>query len=400
MFRGAHFVGAMLSKFTPPLLQFVLLVYVGRSGTVHDVGLLALGSAAAFLAGIIGDIGFQTSLSLPRAYYGVEDPPLLATRRLRYLAAASGSVLYLGLVAGGLGGSDPHLWLLGPVPFLLAVSLGLSGAMNAVGKLELEGRIAIAESIVSAGLAVLIGYSANDALTGAFAGLTGGRAVGLALRLLAVAGLPQSRRRLVGTSWRKQRGFVVSNAALIVQGQADLLTLGMLGSVALAAAYGPLLRLAFTAALLGEAVAWAVFYRERRARGGPLYPDSRLGRHPVISAVGLGALISLCFAAVAPAMVHLISPDIPVSATAVVLLALVIPVRFAVLAISVEIVRYGSQMRRVPSLVLSSVAVVAGTAVAAAAASVEGVATARLASEVLLFVGLGAVVPRVRAVWC
>jgi hypothetical protein len=397
---GGHFAGAVLSKFMPPALQFLLLVYVGRSETVHDVGVLALGSAAAFLGGIVGDIGFQTSLSLPRAYYDVEDPPLVATRRLRYFAAACGSLIYLALVAGGLGRSDAHLWLLGPLPFLLAVSLGLSGAMNAVGKLQIEGRIAVTESIAAAALAVATGRATHDALTGAFVGLTAGRAVGLALRLATVARLSQSRLPLVGSLWRRQRGFAVSNAALIFQGQGELVTLGMLGTVALAAAYAPLLRLAFTAALLGEALAWAIFFREREARGRALYPDSGLGRHPIVSAFGLGAVISLCFAAVAPAVVHLISPDITVSATAVALLALVIPVRFAVLGISVEIVRYGMQIRRVPSLVLSSGALVAGTLVAAAVESVQGVASARLASEVVLCVAFAVVVPRVRTVPC
>jgi O-antigen/teichoic acid export membrane protein len=397
---GGHFSGAVVSKFTPPALQFLLLVYVGRSETVHDVGLLALGSAAAFFAGIVGDIGFQTSLSLPRAYYDVEDPPLVATRRLRYFAAACGSLFYLALVAGGLGRSDAHLWLLGPLPFLLAVSLGLSGAMNAVGKLQIEGRIAVTESIASVGLALAIGGVAHDALSGAFAGLTAGRAVGLALRLVTVARLPQSLVPSVGSLARRQRGFVVSNAALIFQGQGDLVTLGMLGSVAWAAAYAPLLRLAFTAALLGEALAWAIFFREREARGRALYPDSRLGRHLIVTAFGLGAVLSLCFAAVSPSVVHLISPDITVSATAVGLVALVIPVRFAALAISLEIVRLGMQIRQVRPLVLSSAVLVAGTVVAAALGSVQEVASARLASEVVLCVAFAVVVPRVRTVPC
>jgi hypothetical protein len=394
---GGHFAGAVLSKFTAPALQFFLLTYVGRTQTVHDVGLLALGSAAAFLAGALGDVGFQTSLSLPRAYYGVEDPPLVATRRVRYVAATCGSLIYLGLVGAGLGRSDAHLWLLGPLPFTLALSLGLSGAMNAVGMLEIEGRIAIAESLVSAVLSVGIGQWAGDPLAGACVGLTAGRAIGLAFRSLATARLPQSRVRCLGGLWRKQQGFILSNVALIFQGQADLLMLGMLGTVALAAAYAPILRLAYTAALLAEALAWALFFRERRARGGALYPDSRLGRHPVISAASVGTLISVAFVAGSPAIVHLISPNIPVSPVAVVLLGLVIPVRFAIFALSLDIVRHGRQVHRVPSLVFSSIVLAAGTLLAAAMGSAGGVATARLMSEILLTGAFGIVARRVPA---
>jgi hypothetical protein len=110
--------------------------------------------------------------------------------------------------------------------------------------------------------------------------------------------------------------------------------------------------------------------------------------------------LSLCFAAASPAVVHLISPDITVSATAVGLVALVIPVRFAALAISLEIVRLGTQIRQVRPLVLSSAVLVAGTVVAAGLGSVQRVASARLASEVVLWVAFAVVVPRVRTVPC
>jgi hypothetical protein len=171
----------------------------------------------------------------------------------------------------------------------------------------------------------------------------------------------------------------------------------MLGTVALAAAYAPILRLTYTAALLAEALAWALFFRERRARGGVLYPDSRFGRHPVISAAGAGALISLGCMAAAPAIVHLISPDIPVSPIAVLLLGCVVPVRFVSLALSLDIVRFGRQIHRVPSLLFSSIVLVVGTLLAAPTGSASGVATARLMSELFLTGAFGIVVRRVAA---
>src|SRR5205823_6091039 len=85
-----HFTGAGVAKLAPPLVQFVLLLVVARSGTLDDVGRLALASAASFLCGALAELGLATSLSIPKVTFGTEGAPLRATRTLRLIAALLG----------------------------------------------------------------------------------------------------------------------------------------------------------------------------------------------------------------------------------------------------------------------------------------------------------------------
>src|ERR687886_225682 len=101
-----HFAGAAVTKLAPPLVQLVLLLLVARDSTLDDVGRLALASAVSFLCGATAELGFATTLSIPRPTFGVAEPPLKATSRLRLVAALGGSLLYLALWAAGLGGHD------------------------------------------------------------------------------------------------------------------------------------------------------------------------------------------------------------------------------------------------------------------------------------------------------
>src|SRR5437588_11014218 len=77
------FVGAAVTKLAPPLVQLLLLLLVARESTLDDVGRLALASAVSFLCGALGELGFATTLSIPRPTFGVEMPPLRATARVR-----------------------------------------------------------------------------------------------------------------------------------------------------------------------------------------------------------------------------------------------------------------------------------------------------------------------------
>src|SRR5690349_6375398 len=80
-----HFAGAAVTKLAPPLVQLLLLLLVARESTLRDVGVLALASAVNFLCGALGDLGFATTLSIPRTTFGTAAPPLRATARLRFV---------------------------------------------------------------------------------------------------------------------------------------------------------------------------------------------------------------------------------------------------------------------------------------------------------------------------
>ena len=97
-----HFAGAAVTKLAPPLVQLLLLLLVARESTLDDVGRLALASAASFLCGALGELGFATTLSIPRPTFGTPSPPLRATGRVRVVSAVAGSLLYLVLWGAGL----------------------------------------------------------------------------------------------------------------------------------------------------------------------------------------------------------------------------------------------------------------------------------------------------------
>src|SRR5712692_5605600 len=150
------FTGAGVAKLAPPLVQFVLLLLVARAGSLDDVGRLALASAGAFLCGALAELGLATSLSIPKVTFGTEGVPLRATRRLRLTAAVLGCFLYVTLWAAGLGGHDPVLLLVAPLPFALALAYGYAGAMNASGELHYEIPVSLGESALVLASALLV----------------------------------------------------------------------------------------------------------------------------------------------------------------------------------------------------------------------------------------------------
>src|SRR4051812_42018531 len=99
----------MVTKVAPIAVQVLLVLFVARQGSLADVGSLALGSATAYLCANFAEVGFGTTLAVPATYYGVERPPLRATRALRLGTALAGSALYVLLWGAGLGNRDPTL---------------------------------------------------------------------------------------------------------------------------------------------------------------------------------------------------------------------------------------------------------------------------------------------------
>src|SRR5919204_555856 len=253
-----HFAGSAATKLAPPATQFLLLFIVARQSTIGDVGRLALASAASFACGAFADVGFATTLSVPRPYFGTNRPPVRGTRRARTSAALGGAGLYVVLWAAGLGGHDPRFLIVAALPSVLALSYGYSGVINAAGALWWEGAVALVEAAVVLVLALALVHVGGGALTSALIGLIAGRTLGLLARALVIRRLPQSAATPASVM-RTQASFAVGTALVVAQGQIELLALGFVGSFALAGVYGPLLRTAGALLLLAEAVSWGLY---------------------------------------------------------------------------------------------------------------------------------------------
>jgi glycosyltransferase involved in cell wall biosynthesis/O-antigen/teichoic acid export membrane protein len=387
----SHFAGAAVTKLAPPVVQLVLLLLVARESTLNDVGRLALASAVSFLCGALAELGFATTLSIPRPTFGTAAPPLRATARVRVLAAVAGSLLYLAFWAAGIGGHDAALLLALPLPFSLALSYGYSGAMNASGLLRIEGVVSVAESAAILVVAV-VGSRFGSALAWSLAALTIGRAGGTVARALLVRTLPQSPVRTVGGLFRPQLPFALATLALVFQGQVDMLAIGFFGSLALAGLYGPLVRTAYSTLLSAEAFSWGLY--------GDAHPEERpsgslLAGHWRSAGIGLGLLLAVGFVLLAePFLRFLLDRPLPDLTLPVALFSLVIVLRFAALVLNVEILRAGRQREEIPVLFVATIALAVGGTVAARAASIAGLAGARLASEAITAAGYFALTRR------
>jgi polysaccharide biosynthesis protein PslH len=379
-----HFTGAGVAKLAPPFVQFVLLLLVARAGSLDDVGRLALASAGAFLCGALAELGLATSLSIPKVTFGTEGAPLRATRRLRLTAALLGCVLYVALWAAGLGGHDPVLLLVAPLPFALALAYGYAGAMNASGELHYEIPVSLGESALVLAIA-LLGSLAIPSLTAALAALLIGRFAGLVARMVLIRRLPQSDVEHLPRVVRAQLPFALATVAFVIQGQADILAVGFFSALAIAAVYAPLLRTAYSTLLSAEALSWSLF--------GGANPDEhassgRLGRAWRPLTMVLGVVVALLFVLLAQPFLHLLlDRPVPNLTGAVLLFGAVIVTRFGALMLHVDVLRAGRQRDEIPVLFASAAVLAVFGIIAASADSLTGLAGARLASELLIAAG-------------
>ncbi|MDX6674762.1 MAG: polysaccharide biosynthesis protein PslH [Solirubrobacteraceae bacterium] len=379
-----HFTGAGVAKLAPPFVQFVLLLLVARAGSLDDVGRLALASAAAFLCGALAELGLATSLSIPKVTFATDGAPLRATRRLRLTAALLGCVLYVALWAAGLGGHDPVLLLVAPLPFALALAYGYAGAMNASGELHYEIPISLGESVLVLAIA-LLGALAIPALTAALAALLIGRFAGLVARMVVIRRLPQSDVEHLPGVVRAQLPFALATVAFVIQGQADILAVGFFSALAVAAVYAPLLRTAYSTLLSAEALSWSLF--------GGANPDEhagsgRLGRSWRPLTMVLGVVVAIVFVLLAQPFLHLLlDRPVPNLTGAVLLFGAVIVTRFGALMLHVDVLRAGRQRDEIPVLFASAAVLAVFGIIAASADSLTGLAGARLASELLIAAG-------------
>lgn len=385
-----HFAGAVVSKVTPAAVQVVLIMIVARGGSLEDVGLLSLASAAAFGCGAIGEMGFQTSLSVPKPYLGVDAPPVAATQRLRFLAAAGGSALYLALWLLGLGGHEPVLLAALPLPAILALGYGYAGAMNAGARLDLEGRVTTIESI-GVIVAALAATMVLEPVLACLLALTVVRTIGTVARARIVRGLKQSRTAAVSRLASLQGTFLLVTVATMLQSQADLIIGGFAADLALVGIFAPLLRTAYGSLLVAEGLSWSLFGKGGDASGDELDDYGRLrwwttGWRPLGAGVGAG-LALVFFLVASPLLNFILDESLPDLSSAILIFSLVIVVRFGTSMQGVQIVRIGEQRRRLPWLAASAAVLGVTSWVAFSASSLEGLALARLASESLLFGG-------------
>jgi len=386
-----HLSGATVGRLAPPLLQLALLLIVSRGGSLDDVGLLALGSSVAFLCGALGELGFANSLSVPRVAFGSEAPPLGPTVRLRLAGAIAGSALFVVLWGAGIGHHHAELLLLIPLPFALALAHGYAGAMNASGLLHFEGKVSTVESVVALVLA-LVGTQIVDALPAALFGLAAGRLVGTVGRGLLLRRVPQSSSVDVASIPRSQLWFALSTAGFVTQGQVDMVAIGLAGSLALAAVYGPAVRASGSILLGGEAITYALYGRAHPDEGEAVTWLRRRWRALLLGAAVVAALVFTLLAQ--PFLEWLLGRQLHGLGALIVLLAFVIVVRFAVLILGVDIVRAGRQREQVPMLGAAAAVLAVGASIAASADSLTGLAAARLASEVVLVGGFAFLVRR------
>lgn len=389
-----HFAGAIVSKVAPSAVQVVLLLYVARVGTLSEVGTLALGSATSFFCAALAELGFMTSLSVPSAYFKTEHPPVRGTRSIRVGAAAGSGVLYAVLWAAGLGHHDLHLLILVPLPTVLALAYGYAGVLNASRRLSIEGRITILESVAILVLAVGLAQPFSG-LTAAFLALLIGRGAGTLARAWLVRSVPQSDVRPDRSLVKAQLMFVPATILIVVQGQADVLTLGFVGSLALVGVYSPMIRIVYTPLMLAEALSWALLAPDsRRRQGGASHvlPGSWYR-----GAFAIGLLLAIAVAVLGGFALHVIlHRDVSV-VPAIQILALILPIRFLSFTQTVAIVRAGRQQARVPYLATSLVILIVGTVIGGIESSLVILAVVRVVAEVCIALGYTVVVSRLPA---
>jgi glycosyltransferase involved in cell wall biosynthesis/O-antigen/teichoic acid export membrane protein len=378
-----HFAGSATTKLAPPATQFLLLLVVARQSTIGDVGRLALASAASFSCGALADLGFATTLSVPRPYFGTNRPPVRGTRRARVGAALGGAALYIVLWAAGLGGHDPRFLIVAALPSILALSYGYSGVINAAGALWWEGTVALVEAAVVLVLALVRVHAGGGALTSALIGLMAGRTLGLLARALVIRRLPQSAATPASVL-RTQTSFAVGTALVVAQGQIELLTLGFVGSFALAGVYGPLVRTAGGLLLVAEAVSWGLY----GGVGRTPERQQRLVRMWTGVGLSLGVGFAIAFVFFAQAFLEfLLGRDVTGVRAAIVLLAIVVATRFGSFVLTVRLVRAGRQREQVPVVAAAAGVLAVFGLIAAASGSLTGLAGSRLASEAVIALG-------------
>ncbi len=385
---AGSFAGGLASRLAPTIVRLVVLLLVARQPhSADDVGKVVLASAAAYLCGTLAEMGTMTSLSLPLEYFGVARPPLRGTRRLRVGVAIGGSVLLGLLIAAGIGSRASVFLIVLPLPFLLALSYGYAGALNATGALGLEGWISTAEAgLTLAGTVVL--FLAVSPAAAALLALTVAKAGGTVVRAWVLRGRahdPAPVERVV----RRQATFLASTAAIVIHGQLDLVVLGFLSSFTLIAVYGALIRTAYTTFLVAEGLTLAMY-----SLGG-LEAEARWLRRWRSAGLLIGVALGVVFLVSAqPLLEWVLHRPIHHVGVPIALFAILIPIRFFGYVQSVDLVRGGHQAARIPVLAVAIAVLFTGAIIGGKLDSITWLTAFRLASETVATLGFLLVVQR------
>jgi O-antigen/teichoic acid export membrane protein len=374
-------------------VQLTLLLVVARLGQLEDVGRLALASAASFTCGAFAELGFGTSLSVPRAYFGTALPPLRRTRRMRVGAALLGSVGYVALWLLGLGGHEPQFLIATPLPALLALSYGYAGAMNASSALAREGRITVVESATTVWIAIGL-FFLLDPLPAALGALVAARLLGTALRARAVAAMPQTDEPPTRSPLKTQSWFLLASTLVVLSGQIDLLAAGFVAAFATLGVFGPMIRTAFSMSLVAEALSWSLYGRaghrsSRETRVASFVQDwSRAA--PV-----LGFAAAVAYFVVAPWFIpFLVEEEITSIHVPIAFFSGAILMRFITFSHSLRLIRAGRQRDRIPGLLLATLVLLVSGVSGALTTSLVVLSAGRFAAETVVAIAYAAATRR------
>jgi O-antigen/teichoic acid export membrane protein len=391
--------GALATRTVPTVVKLALVLVVGRVGGLEQLGSYATVVALAYLLGALGELGLTTLLSVPERYLDAEvGDALRASRPLRVAVGLAGAAVVLAAVVAGFGGGGGALLWAVPLPAVLAAGFPQTGALNRLGMLRLEGRIAVAENVGGFVLTLAL-LPLTDVVTAALAGQVVGRGAGVAVRTLRLTRILDGPRRRVALPLRRIAPFAGFVTAMIVHGQADLVLLGAVGDPVTAGAYAPALRLAGATLLVGEAVSLAILPQVSH-----LSDDTVEARRPVLLAavrasLGAGAAAAAFVLIGGPLLLRVVFADPPtVPVTVFLLLAAVPLLRFPGHVMDPWLTGHGQQAAKALVAAGSLVILLPAVAFASAAGSLVGLAAARLAGEIVLVAGWAGLTVRSLAV--
>ena len=198
-----------------------------------------------------------------------------------------------------------------------------------------------------------------------------------------VRGLPQDAGALGVPLLRTQGWFVAAGAVVVIAGQVDVLAAGFVSAFATLGVFSPLMRTAYSLALIAEALSWSLY-----GRAGSDAPTSRTARFVQnwsVSAPIIGLGCAVVFVAVAPWFVPLVvDADVGSIIGPVLLFAGAIVARFVTFSFSLRLIRAGRQRARLPGLLVATVVLLGSGVVGALAASVTVLAAGRLVAEIVV----------------
>lgn len=253
--------------------------------------------------------------------------------------------------------------------------------MNAGGALNTEGAIAAGEAVATVVLTVVLGQTTST-LAAALVALGASKWLGTLARVLVLRGLPKHTGVSVPGVVRQQLWFLTSGGSTVLHGRLDLLVLGFGGPLSLVGIYSTLLRACYSTFLVAEGLTLAMYSTEEAES------SSRAVRRWRVTGLVIGLVAGTAFLiAAGPLLPVILDRPIENLLVPIILLAVLIPVRFAGYVQSIDLVRAGRQAARIPVLVVALAVLLVGGIVGWRTGSLTWLAGLRLASEAVVTLG-------------